>query len=202
MTDISPFDAIPEEAVAPIPARPRVLLTGTVLAAAAVAIAYAGLVGHYAARRSEVRAGGETWLPDGVVIPLTQPNYMMFTMVLSIISILWAVHAVKLNDRTNAYSAFGLTLVFGVSQIFQTYFLVSILDMAPETEQATLIYTLIGVQIAVLGAAMAFVAAAAIRTMIGGYSSRDYEGVAAAAIFWILAVGVYTALWYAVYITK
>ena len=69
-------------------------------------------------------------------------------------------------------------------------------------DQAALIYALVGVQLTLTGLAMGYLFLMGLRTLGGGYSAKDYEGVLSAAIFWIMTVGVYTALWYAVYITK
>lgn len=203
MTDITPYDAIPETVIPGVPNRPRVLLVGTFLVCAAVIMGYAGLLGYYISQRAAVVQANEVWLPEGTVIPLTQPNFMMFTLSWSVISVLWALHAVKRNDPANALIAFGLTLLFGFAQIVQTGFLLTIMEMvAAESSQAVLIYALIGVQLAVMAAAMGFIIVMALRTLGGDYSDRDYEGVLSAAVFWIMSVGVFTALWYAVYITK
>jgi len=202
MTDITPYDIVPSEVDASEPARPRVLLTATILVSGAILAGYSTLIGHYAAVRQAVIQSGEVWLPDGVVIPLTQPNFMMLTMVMSVLAMLWAVDSVRHDARANAYMAFALTLVFGLAQILQTGFLISIMEMPTETEPAVLIYSLIAVQVAVMGAAMAYVATIALRTLGGGYTSRDYEGVLAASMFWMMSVGVYLLLWYVVYITK
>jgi heme/copper-type cytochrome/quinol oxidase subunit 3 len=203
MTDITPYDAIPDDVGRAEPARPQLLLMATALTSAAVAVGYAGLLGFYLSRRAEVVAAGERWLPEGVDIPLTQPNFMLLTLAMSVISMLWAVSAVRNDDQANSYIAFGLTLVFGFTQIVQTAYLLTLMEMpAAGSEQAALIYTLIGIQLVLTGIAMGYVALIALRTLGGGYSARDYEGVLSAAVFWIVTVGVFAALWYAVYITK
>ena len=203
MTDITPYDAVPLDVVASSPGRPRLLLIATSLVCAAVIVGYSGLIGLYVAQRAPVVAAGERWLPDGVTIPLTQPNFMLLTMVFSIVSVIWAVAAIRNDDRANAYIAIGLTLVFGFAQITQTAYLLSIMEM-PITagDQAVLIYALVGTQLVLTGLGMGYVLVMGLRTLGGGYSAKDYEGVLSAAIFWIMTVGVYTALWYAVYITK
>lgn len=203
MTEITPYDAVPLDVSASEPARPRLLLMGTALACAAVAVGYAGMLGFYLSERAAVLANGQVWLPDGVVIPLTQPNYMMLSLAFSVVSMLWAVSAIRHDDRSNALIAFGLTLVFGFSQIAQTAYLLTIMEMvAASSERAVLIYSLIGAQLVLIGLAMGYVVTTAIRTLGGGYSARDYEGVLSATMVWITAVGIYAALWYAVYITK
>jgi hypothetical protein len=48
-----------------------VLLIGTTLACAGIAMAFAALLGIYAEQRAEVVRTGATWLPKDVVIDLT-----------------------------------------------------------------------------------------------------------------------------------
>jgi heme/copper-type cytochrome/quinol oxidase subunit 3 len=205
VTDITPYQPVPFDAPESVPARPRLLLVGTSLASAGVAVGYAALSGYYASVRQAVRATGVTWLPDGVVLPLTQPNFMLLTLSFSVVSMMWALWAVRHDDRANALIAFTLTLLFGVAQVFQTAYLLFLMEMPAagnETGAAPLIYTMIGVQLALSAVGMAYVVAAALRTLGGGYSARDYEGVLSATVFWITTVGVYITLWYVVYITK
>ncbi|MCP3992722.1 MAG: hypothetical protein GY724_26885 [Actinomycetia bacterium] len=203
MTDVTPYDAVPLDVSPSEPARPRLLLLATSLVCTSILVGYGSLVGYYLSERATVVAAGQAWLPSGVTIPLTQPNFMMLTLTFSVISILWAVSAIRANDRANALIAFALTLMFGFAQIAQTGFLLSLMGMvAADSPRAVLIYTMIGIQLVLIGLAMGYVAVMALRTLGGGYSPKDYEGVLSAAVFWTMTVGVYSALWYAVYITK
>ncbi|MCP4226717.1 MAG: hypothetical protein GY773_25535 [Actinomycetia bacterium] len=203
MTDVTPYDAVPLDVSPSEPARPRLLLLATSLVCTSILVGYGSLVGYYLSERATVVAAGQAWLPSGVTIPLTQPNFMMLTLTFSVISILWAVSAIRANDRANALIAFALTLMFGFAQIAQTGFLLSLMGMvAADSPRAVLIYTMIGIQLVLIGLALGYVAVMALRTLGGGYSPKDYEGVLSAAVFWTMTVGVYSALWYAVYITK
>lgn len=204
MTDITPYQPVPLEVVGPEPVRPRLLLMGTALVSAATFVGYASLVGFYASQRTAALAeAGAQWLPKNVQIPLTQPNFMLLTMAFSAVTMLWALSAVRQDDRANAYIAFALTLTFGVAQIFQTAYLLTVMQMpAAGAASAALIYTLIGLQILVAAAALAYVVVMGLRTLGGGYSANDYEGVLSATVFWMMSVGVYLLLWYAVYVTK
>ena len=101
----------------PKPARPRVLLVGTALASAATFMAFAWMIGLYVSERSAVVSAGGTWLPDGSNIPLTPGNMAFATMLISGVSIWWAVESVGRNDRQMAYLALGLSLLLGVAVI-------------------------------------------------------------------------------------
>ena len=184
------------------PARPRVLLVGTVLASGATFMAFAGLVGIYLAQRAAVLAQGGTWLPDGAKIPLTPGSIGMATMLLSGVTIWWAVDAVGRNDRPSAYLALGLTIMFGVAVINATTFLYTEMHLAIHSKVGLLIYTLTGAHLAMILAGLIYAAVMTFRTLGGEYHGRDREGLVSAALFWYATIAVYAVIWYAVYVTK
>jgi heme/copper-type cytochrome/quinol oxidase subunit 3 len=65
-----------------------------------------------------------------------------------------------------------------------------------------LIFTTVGAHIAMVGAAMAAILLTGFRTLGGRLSSRNRDGISAVALYWYVSVGVFTVLWYAVYVTK
>ena len=84
-------------------------------------------------------------------------------------------------------------------QQFQTTFM----DLAiASDDRAPLIYGVIGTHLALLGAAMVFVAVMTIRALGGEYSTKDREGIYAAAMFWYVTVFLYMVVWFTIYITK
>ena len=184
------------------PARPRVLLVGTALAVAGTFMAFAGLFGVYLAQRAAVLADGGTWLPEGTKLPLTPGSIGMATMVLSAVTIWWAVDAVGRNDRPSAYLALGLTIMFGLAVINSTTFLYSQMALAVNTKVGLLIYAVTGAHLAMIVAGLVFAAVMTFRTLGGEYHGRDREGLVAAALFWYATIAVYAVIWYAIYITK
>ncbi len=201
----TPFDAIPSELSAPTPARPRLLFIGTALASAAVASGFGGLIGLYLAERAELLSSGQDWLPQGVEIPLTQPNMMAFTLVFSVMTMYWAVTALKNDDRTNFSIALSMTTLFGIAYVAQTGYLLTIMNMPirdDEFGRAPLFYAIIGSHIVIMLAAVLYAVVMWLRTLGGEYSAKDVEGIRGAAMFWYVAVGLYLVLWYAIYITK
>jgi heme/copper-type cytochrome/quinol oxidase subunit 3 len=183
--------------------RPRMLVVGTAFASAAAAMAVIGMVGVYLVERSAVVSAGGTWLPDGVNLPLNQPNVMLFGLVMSSLVIQWAVSAVRNDDRVNSYLALGLTLLFGVGYINMTayFWSKSGLDVTADL-QSTLIYSISGTHVVMAAVAMVFVALMGFRALAGGYDSRQYDGIAAAAVFWHVMVAMYVLIWLAIYVTK
>jgi len=186
----------------PAPARPRVLLVATTLATAAVVMAFAGLLAVYVEQRAEVLAGGGTWLPDGVDIPLTPGNMSLIGFALSLVTMQWAVHAIGHDDRRHTWIAFGATIVVGAFHMVGMGFLYSQMGLAVSSTPGALVYAVTGAHLALLGAAMVFLALMAFRTLGGQYSAKDREGVVAAAVVWYATALLYAVIWYAVLVTK
>ncbi|HRA34747.1 MAG TPA: cytochrome c oxidase subunit 3 [Acidimicrobiales bacterium] len=184
------------------PTRPRVLLVGTALASAATAMAFVGLIGYYAATRAAVVAEGTRWLPDGSTIPLTPGNMAFATMLISAVSVWWAVDAVGKNDRQMAYLALGLTFMFGVAVINATTFLYSQIALPVASTPGALMYTITGAHLAMIIVGLVFISVMVFRTLGGEYAGRDREGLVAAALFWFVTIAVHAVIWYAIYIVK
>jgi len=188
---------------APVVQRPRVLVVGAAFAAAATVIVFIGMIGIYLAQRAHTVAGGDTWLPQGLTIPLQQPNTMLFTLAMSVVTMQWAVSAVANDDRVNSYLALGITLVFGFATIVMTTYLWGLMGAnVSANAQSVLIYTITGGHILMLVIAMIFVALMAFRALAGGFNSRQHDGITAAAIFWYAMVAVYVLIWISIYVTK
>jgi len=203
MTDVTPYRAIPAEVAPAQLDRPRLLMVGTALGSAAIAMGFLALIAVYIAERAAVIAADEIWLPDGVVIPLTQPNFIGLTLIFSVISVWWSLASVKNEDNANAYAAFALTLLFGFAALAQTAYLLSLMELEiASTERAVYIYAVIGTHMFLLMMAMAYLAIMGLRTLGGEYRGRAHEGVLSSALFWTVVVALYGVMWFAIYITK
>jgi heme/copper-type cytochrome/quinol oxidase subunit 3 len=191
------------EAPPPVVGRPRVLLVGTAFASAASVMLILGLLGVYLNQRALGRLHGGTWLPQAVHIPLTQPNVMLFTLLMSSATIQWAVWAIKNDDRRHVYLAIGVSQLLAFAFLNQTAYLYSLMGLDVHANpQSVLIYTVTGAQLAMLVAAMVFVLLMGFRALAGQFTSRQHDGIAAAAIYWHTAVAVYMLIWFAIYVTK
>ena len=184
------------------PARPRVLLVGTALASVATLMAFTGVIGLYLAQRASVLAQGGTWLPEGTNLPLTPGGIAMATMLISAVTMWWAVDAVGNNDRPMAYLALGLTLMFGFAVINAITFLYVEMELPVSTVPGVFIYTITGGFIASLVGAMIYAAVMTFRTLGGEYHGRDREGIVAAALFWYANIAIFAVIWYAIFVTK
>jgi cytochrome c oxidase subunit 3 len=191
------------DAPPPAPTRPRVLLVGTAFAAAGCVMVVAGMLGVYLEQRALGRAHGNTWLPQAVSIPLTQPNVMLFTLLMSSVTIQWAVAAIKEDDRRHAYMALGVSLLLAVAFLNQGAYLFSLMGLnVSANQQSVLIYSIAGAQVLMMVIAIVFVVLMAFRALAGEQTSRQHDGIAAAALFWHTTVAVYALIWFAVYVTK
>jgi len=180
-----------------------VLIVGSAFASAATVMVFIGMVGIYLAQRSSAVASGDTWLPQTLTISLQQPNTMLFTLAMSVVTMQWAVSAVANNDKVNSYLALGVTMVFGVATIIMTTYLWS--NMGADVfanVQSVLIYTITGAHVLMLVIALIFMALMTFRALAGGFNARQHDGITAAAIFWYATVAVYVLIWISIYVTK
>jgi heme/copper-type cytochrome/quinol oxidase subunit 3 len=182
MTEVATID-LDQVSPAP-PIRRRELLFATAFASAGVVMVFATLLGAYLAARN---GAGEAWL-EGSRIPLTQANMQMATMVMAAVTMQWAVYAISRDDRLHAYLALGITLLLGLAFVNQTTFLVK--------------QSVVGVQTAMVVAGVVYIALMGFRALAGQFSSRQPDGISAAAVYWYVCVATYAVVWIAVYVMK
>jgi heme/copper-type cytochrome/quinol oxidase subunit 3 len=190
----------------PVPApprRPRVLLFGSAMGAAASALAILSLLAIYLQVRADEIAAGNTALPKDVVLPLTPGQMNLVTLGMSVVTMAWVVYAMRNDDRTHAYVGLGLTLLLGIASIVETAYLYQQLALSPTSGPvAGLIYAITGAHILMTVVGMLFIAVMGFQALGGQLTGRDAEGMSAAALYWYATYAVYLAIWYAIYITK
>ena len=183
--------------------RPRVLMVGTMFTCAAVIMTLVAMLAIYLSERAAVVGAGDTWLPDGVTIPLTQPNIILFTLLMASVTVQWAVYAIARDDRVNAYLALGITMIFGVMVIVTTSYLYSLMELdISGSPQAVLLYAITGGHLVFLVGTMIFLGLMSFRALGGQYTSRQHDGISAAALAWHAQVAIFFVIWLAIYITK
>ena len=190
-------------AAPPAARRPRVLLTGAVFGAAASALLVLTTLGIYLQLRADLLAQGATNLPDDLVLPLTPGGMGMATLTMSLVTVQWAVWALRRNDRPHAYLALGVTLMLGAAFVNSTVYLYQQIAL-PLTASATgaLLYVVTGAHLVMVVVGLLFIAVMAFQSLGGQLTGRDAEGMSAAALYWYVTVAVYTAIYYGIYITK
>ena len=192
------------------PVRPRSQLIAAALLAAGSALAIFALLGLYLSARSTAIAGNAAWIPAGG-LPLTGPNTALLTLLLSIPAMAWAQHSIRNDDRQSLWVALAIVLLLGGAFINAESFILTNLNLSAEADTAVgiskslpglLLFTIIGARIAMVGGAMVATLLTGFRTLGGQLSSRNRDGISAVALYWYVTVGVFTVLWYAVYVTK
>ena len=89
--------------------RGRTPLVATGFAVAAMIMYFAGVFGVYLKERAQVRSEGLPWIPNKATIELTQPGMVIWTLLISIVVMQWAVYSIKRDDRQHAL--LGLSLI-------------------------------------------------------------------------------------------
>jgi len=182
----------------PVMPRRRELLFGTAFAAAGVAMALLSLIGNYVATRDLT---GSAWLADNQ-LALTQPNMQLVTLGMSVVTMQWAVWSLTRDDRYHTYLAIGATLLLGLAFVNQTTFLYSEAGITITQPEGPLFYAVTGGHLAMVVAGLIFIVLMGFRVLGGQYSSRQPDGIGAAAVFWYAAVALYVVIWFAVYVQK
>ena len=188
--------------------RPRVLLIGTAFAAAGSIAVFAGLLSAYLSVRSQYLDLNDAWLPAGATIPLSPGNMGMITLIMSLVTVQWAVHAAHQRDRGHTYAALGVTIfVFGLAHVtligyLWTQWSLPLNGADGTTPQAVLLFTILGLHIAMVAGSLIFLALMGVRSLGGQFTGHDAEGLSAAALYWYVTVGVYAVLWYAILVVK
>jgi cytochrome c oxidase subunit 3 len=198
-TAVSPLVTAP----APEARRPRVLFIGAAFGAAASALVVLTTLALYLQLRADLLASGATTLPDDTILPLTPGGMGMVTLAMSVVSVAWAVWALRRDDRPHAYLALGLTLLLGVAFVNSTVYLYQQLAL-PLTGSATggLLYVVTGTHLVMVVVGLVFISVMGFQSLGGQLTGRDAEGMSAAALYWYVTVAVYTAIYYGIYITK
>lgn len=209
--DLATIDAtVIEHAPAAPPIRPHSQLIASALYSGVAVMAMTTLLGVYIAARNTALAQGATWIPNGA-LPLTGPNTALFTLLLSIPAMLWAQHAIRNDDRQSLWVSYGIVLLLGAAFINAEAFILTNMNLStdPSTKigiaqspTALLIFTFVGVHIAIIGAAMISVLVTGFRALGGRMDRIDRDGVDAVALFWYVTVALFGVLWYAVYVVK
>lgn len=183
--------------------RPRTQFVATALAIAASAMVMGGMLAIYLFLRSA--AGGTTadWLPSGVVIPEVPVNMAWTTILMTVITVQWAVYAIARDDRRNTYVALGLSLLLGLAFVNMMVFVYQRVELPiAGTQYAVLFYAITGTQLAMFAGAAVYLGVTAFKALGGEYSSKQSEGMAAAAAYWYFTVVAFSAIWAIVFALK
>jgi cytochrome c oxidase subunit 3 len=192
---------------APAPAPRRQVFAGTAVAGAAATMLIGGQLAVWWRFReaSPLREGSDglvkAWLPENVTIPGVPTNIMLVTMFVLCLMAQYAVYAAKRADRTNTALGLGIVMVMGLAVLNAQVFVYTQIELPiAEGAYASLFYAVTGTFVALLLGALAFTMVTAFRYLAGRTS--DTEIVSSLALFWYILTGIYTAVWFVIYVTK
>lgn len=185
---------------APEPHRRNVNLVGTVLAIAAGTMLVGALLGSYFAARATVNSQGATWVDPGV-LPNVALAVTYASLLMSSFTIQWAVSAMKVNERRQAYVALGVTLLLGVAFVNGLSFVWAQMGHAAgDGAFGTHMYAVTVTHLLLVIAAHLFVVVMGFRVLGGQFGPRNLEFVVSAAAFWHFTVAagavIYWSLWF------
>lgn len=187
---------------APPPLRPRTTVIAGLFVAAASFVGVIGLLALYLARRADALAAGRDWIPEGS-LELGPAGMVLWTLIMSVFTVHWAVQAMGRDDRVHSHLALALTGLFGAAVLNQMWFIYTDVGYAIDGGEAQLFfYVLTGAFVVMQIAALVAVAVTLLRSLAGNFSARERDALWATAIFWDVTVFVYGLIWYAVFVTK
>jgi heme/copper-type cytochrome/quinol oxidase subunit 3 len=164
-------------------------MAATVLASAAVVMLFAGLLGTYVILREQAGGFTRAWVPEAASIPLVPANMALITLLMSSVTVQWAVYAIRRDDRRNAYLAMGLTVLFGVAYINAMAFWIGQLGVGiANSAYSLIVYATLGGHLALTIAALLFAGLTTFRALAGRVTPRHHESLAACTLFWHLTV--------------
>ena len=185
------------------PPRPRSQLVGTGFAIAAGAMAVAGALGHYMARRhASGMDPGHEWLA-GHSVPSPQLVYALITLGVSVVTAHWAVWASGRGERGHTWVGMTITLVMGFAFFNMVMFSLNRMEVELGSgEWANLAFAVTGLSLAILIVGMFYLGLMTLRSLGGGVGRDRSTPLGAAVFFWDFAVLAWAATWYAVYVVK
>jgi cytochrome c oxidase subunit III len=199
-TAVSPIATAP----APEPRRPRTLLIGSAFGSVGAALVVLTTLAVYLQVRDDyLSGGGSSAVPEEFVLPLTPGGMGMVTLLMSLVSMSWAVWSLRRDDRPHAYLAVGLTLLFGIAFINATVYLYQQIQLPLAfSGLGALLYIVTGAHLVMVVVGLVFVAVMGFQSLGGQLTGRDADGMSAAALYWYVTVAVYSVIYYGIYITK
>jgi len=188
--------------------------TSTVFVATAfVAAAAASLMGGMLALWLDFRAKAPTriasdgvsvikdWLKKDIAIPEVAATTMMFTFVIVCVMAQWAVYAGRRGDKSHTTLALTVTMFTGLALLnVQVALWIQMDIVLRDDAYQTMFYTVTGMMFAIIASAVVYSLVAMFRVLAGRTS--DHDVLAAHALYWYATFGIFTAVWFVVYVQK
>jgi heme/copper-type cytochrome/quinol oxidase subunit 3 len=169
------------DAPAAVPAPRGISNVATALFVAGDFMVLCGLVAGYYALRAEAFV----WPPKGASLGTYLPSMIAMTMVMTAVTIQWAVWAIRRNDQRTCLAALGLTVFFGFAVLNGLWYALAHLNCGVGAHAyGTFVYVLIGFHMVNVIAGLVVLGAVLGRTVSGEFAADDHDTITAAAILW------------------
>jgi len=200
MTVMTTSEAHAPMPVAPAPRR-HVALVGTVFAIGAGAMLIGGLLASYFGARQNIQDQGGTWVDTA---KLTLPNVPLavtyVSLFMSSFTAQWAVSAIKLNDRRQAFTAMGVTLLLAAAFINGiTFCWAQVGAAAGDGGFGDHMYAVTAVHLLLVVGAIVLFTVMGFRALGGQFGPDNAEFVMSAAAFWHFVVVAGVAVWWCIW---
>lgn len=200
--------SVPALAAAPV-RRTSTVLVATAFAAAGLSSLMGGMLALWLDFRAKaptrIASDGvsiiKDWLKKDIAIPEVAATTMMFTFVIVCVMAQWAVYAGRRSDKSHATLALAVTMFTGLALLNVQVALWMQMDIVLRDDAyQTMFYTVTGMMFAIIASAVVFSLVAMFRVLAGRIGDRDV--LAAHALYWYATFGMFTAVWFVVYVQK
>jgi heme/copper-type cytochrome/quinol oxidase subunit 3 len=141
------------------------------------------------------------WLKKDIAIPEVAATTMMFTFVVVCVMAQWAVYAGRRNDKSHTTLALAVTLFTGLALLnVQVALWMQIDIVLRDDAYQTMFYAVTGTMFAIIASAVVYSLVAMFRVLAGRTGDRDV--LAGHALYWYATFGIFTAVWFVVYVQK
>lgn len=164
----------------------------------------AAFTGALVAAYLTLRAGIGEWPPEDVEFDNYLGTTLTLTLLLSMLSLEWAVYAVRNSFRGQALTGLGITLGLGLAFLVGLWYLVDarIEYDAGAHAYAVIVFTMVLATATTVAAAGGWLLLSLLRVAGGQLSAANVELMRANAWFWHFVVVAWIAVWLAVFVTK
>ena len=133
-----------------------------------------------------MRAQAFKWPPVGLGTYL--PTMIAVTMVMTAVTIQWAIWAIRHNDQRTCLAALGVTIFFAFAILNGQWYELAHLKFGLSAHgYGTFVYVLTGFHMANVVAGIIVLVAVLGRAVGGEFAAEDHDTLTAATIFWQFA---------------
>lgn len=183
---------------APVEAPRNQLSLAALVASAGGAMLFGGLIAAYLVLRSN-----STWPPKGVRYDNYTAATLVVTVILASITIEWAAHAIRHDQRPQALAGLGLTLGLVLAFVNGGWYLVSSFNFkAASSPYATVAHTMAFLAVVNGLIGLVFVVMTTLRAIGHQLTMANYQVMRSTALYWHFVTVASVAVYYTLYVTK